>query len=606
MTSLTVSTDLPPPHWDLSDLFEGPDDPRLFEMLDTVHLDSKGLAERYKGKVAALVADEPAALATAIQEYERISQAAAKPMGYINLRFAADSSPENGALLQRIREKTTGATLPLLFFDIELAQVPTEVLDRAGEASALAAYRHFLRTVSARAAYRLSEAEERVLEEQANTGRRAFIRLYEEMISNFHFSMEGWERPLTLSEVLDLQQDSDRSVRETSAEALTRGLAPHARTLTFIFNTLIQDKATDDRLRGFEYPEQARHISNELAPEIVDLVVETTVAGYPLVARYYEAKRHLLGLDKLAHYDRYAPIALKETPISFGSAQERVLSAFREFHPEYAAAAAAFFDNGWVDAATGPTKRGGAFCSYVTPDLHPYIFVNYLGKSSDVRTLAHELGHGIHSFVSRDQTLLNFHGTLPMAEVASTFAEMLVFESQQKQEKDLTQQLAATAQQIDQAIATIFRQAALYRFEQAIHAERKNGELSTARYGEIWQEKLGEMFGGSVTLEPGHALWWSYVRHFVATPFYVYAYTFGEMLAYALFTQYQAQGAATFAPNYLSLLRSGGSQSPQELVHPLGVDLADAHFWQGALAAFEAQVTRFESLAAEAAKNTGS
>lgn len=535
MTSLsTLSTS--PPQWDLSDLYTGPDDPRLFSTLEQARKEAETFATTYRGQIARLADTETPRLAQAFRDYEAISQSVAKPISFANLRFAADSSPENGAFFQGIREKTTAATLPLLFFDVELTQVLEELLKRAAADPALSNYAHYLQTVLARASFRLTEPEERVLEEQSNTGRRAFVRLYEEIIANFRFRMPGSDTEQTLSALLDLQQDPDREVRKASADALTEGLAPHGRTLTFIFNTLIQDKATDDRLRGYTYPEQARHINNELPPETVATVVETAVAGYPLVARYYEAKRRLLGLETLAHYDRYATILASEPTIPFGEARDSVLSAFHNFHAEYAAAAVAFFENGWIDAAPGAAKRGGAFCSYITPDLHPYIFLNYLGKPGDVRTLAHELGHGIHSYVSRDQSPLNFHGTLPMAEVASTFAEMLVYEAQEKREGNPARQLAAAAQQIDQAISTIFRQAALYRFEQAIHAERRKGELSTVRYGELWQEKVGEMFGGSVIMEPGHSLWWTYVRHFVATPFYVYAYTFGEMLAYALFT----------------------------------------------------------------------
>jgi oligoendopeptidase F len=594
------------PQWELVDLFSGTDDPRLLSTLEDAGRDAEAFAAAYRGQITRLAREDTPRLAQAFRDYEAINQKVAKPISFASLRFAADSSPENGAFFQSMREKTTSATLPLIFFDVELTEVPEDVLQKAAAAPALADYAHYLRTVLVRAPFRLTEAEERVLEEQSNTGRRAFVRLYEEIIANFRFRMPGSDREYTLSAILDLQHDPDREIRKASADALTEGLSAHERTITFIFNTLIQDKATDDRLRGFNYPEQARHIDNELSPETVNTVIETTVAGYPLVARYYEAKRRLLGLETLTHYDRYAPILSAEPNIPFDKAQHSVLSAFERFHPEYAAAAGAFFENRWIDAAPSATKRGGAFCSYITPDLHPYIFLNYLGKTSDVRTLAHELGHGIHSFVSRGQTMLNFHGTLPMAEVASTFAEMLVYEAQEKEETDPARQLAAAAQQIDSAIATIFRQAALYRFEQAIHAERKKGELSTARYGELWQENVGAMFGDSVVLEPGHALWWTYVRHFIATPFYVYAYTFGEMLAYALFTRYQTDGAAAFAPNFLTLLRYGGSRSPQELVAPLDVDLSDAQFWQGALSAFENQVAHFEALAEQAVKNTGS
>lgn len=605
---MNEATDTPAhaPAWDLSDLFHGPDDPRLDLTLAEAKHRAEAFASRYKGQIGRLAAEDAPGLSEALRAYEAILQESAKPATYANLRFAADSAPENGALFQRVRERTTEASLPLLFFDVELTQVPAETLAAAAAHPALANYTHYLTTVQARAAFRLSEPEERILEEQANTGRRAFVRLFQELTSNLEFTIPGKEKPLTLPEALDLQRDTDRTVRETSAAAITDGLQPQARTITFLFNTLIQEKATEDRLRGYAYPEQARHLGNELAPETVEIVVQTAERGHPLVARYYEAKRRLLGLDKLLHYDRYAPVVSDERIISFPLARDMVLSAFAGFHPDYAAAARAFFDNGWMDVPPRPGKRGGAFCSYVTPDLHPYIFLNYLNKPGDVRTLAHELGHGIHSYLSRGQSYLNFHGTLPMAEVASTFAEMLVFDARQAQERDPLALLGQYADQIDQAIATIFRQAALYRFEQAIHAARRSGELSVARFGELWQENVGAMFAGSVEMGPGHANWWTYVSHFVATPFYVYAYTFGEMLAYALYTRFRAEGAAAFAPGYLEMLRLAGARSPRDLVAPLGVDLDEPAFWQGALSAFEEQVTRFEELSKQAGKITSS
>ncbi len=458
---------------------------------------------------------------------------------------------------------------------------------------------HYLQTVANRARFRLSEAEERVLEERANTGQRAFVRLYEEIVSNMRFSYNNGDKPLTLSETLNLQNHPDRTVRREGASALSTGLETHARTIGYVFNTLLQDKATEDRLRGYAYQEQARHIANELTPETVEIVVQTAEEGFGLVARFYKAKRKILGYDRLYHYDRYAPISDEREKIEYSDARDITLSAFADFDPAYEAAAQAFFTGGWIDAEARDGKRGGAFCSYITPDKHPFIFLNYLGKQGDVRTLAHELGHGIHSFLSRDQSLFNFHGTLPIAEVASTFAEQLVFEKQRAAtaQADPQKYRALLSEQIEQALATIFRQAVLYRFEQAIHkARRESGELTVEQFGALWQENVGAMFGESVTLEDGHALWWSYVRHFVATPFYVYAYTFGEMLALALFHKYRTEGKASFAPRYLEFLRSGGSQSPADLVAPLGVDLQDAAFWRGALAVLEEQIKAFESL----------
>ena len=592
MTDLQLAA----PAWDLGDLFDGPDDPRVEEALVHGKERAERFAARYKGRIAPLELS-PEELAQALSEYEGLQQSLAKPGAFAGLRFAAEANAANGAFFQKVRERTTEASLPLLFFELELMAADEARLSALRADEALRPYDHYLDTARAFAPYRLSEAEERVLEEQANTGRRAWTRLFEEITSNLRFTLEGREKPLTLSEVTDLQHHPDREVRRASADALTRGLEENARTLAYVFNTLLQDKATEDRLRGYQYQEQTRHLSNELTPEVVETVVETATEGYGLVARYYRAKRDLLGLDSLAHYDRYAPLALDEKTIPYEGAREMILAAFAGFDSAYQEAAGAFFEGDWIDAQTREGKRGGAFCSYTTPDSHPYIFLNYLGKPGDVRTLAHELGHGVHAYLSRGQGYLQFHGTLPMAEVASTFAEMLVFEKQSGEADDRTR-LALYAHQIEQAIATIFRQAALYRFEQSIHRERRGqGELTVERFGALWQEHIQAMFGDSVTLEPGHSVWWSYIRHFVASPFYVYAYTFGEMLAMALYRRCQEEGAASFAPRYLAMLEAGGSRSPAELVRPLGVDLADGAFWRGALDVLEAQVSEFEALA---------
>jgi oligoendopeptidase F len=584
------------PSWNLSDLFCGPDDPRIDETLVQATEDAAALAARSRGRIAALAADDPAALADILRGYEAIQQTLAKPSSYASLRFAAETTAENGAFLQRVRERVTAATVLTLFLNDELTNLGAETLAALAEHPMLSGYAHYLGVVRARTPYRLSEPEERVLEETANTGRRAFVRLFEELNASLRFRMPGEDRDRTLPETVSLQQSPDRTQRRVSADVLSAGLASQARTIAYLFNTLLQDKATTDRLRRHAYPEEERHIANELAPEISETVVGVAEKGFPLVARYYRAKADLLGIEQLTHYDRYAPVGGDASSQPFGEAQKTVLAGFAELSPEYAATAQRFFDGGWIDAMPRPSKRGGAFCSFVTPDLHPYVFLTYLGKSSDVRTLAHELGHGIHSYLARDQTYLNYHGTLPMAEVASTFAEMLVFDYQQRRESDPRRLLTLYATQIDQAIATLFRQATMYRFEQAIHRERRRGEISVQRFGEIWQESVGAMFGDSLKLDAGHELWWSYVPHFVATPFYVYAYTFGVMLAYALFARMMADGAQRFAPGYLELLRLGGSCSPRDLVRPLGVDLDDPAFWQGAVEAFEAQVVRFEAL----------
>jgi oligoendopeptidase F len=582
------------PIWDLSDLAAGPDDPQLFLALDVVSHAANAFSTRYQQQLATL---SPIELAVAIAEYESLHQRAAKPLSYASLRFAADTAVENGALMQRLREKTTTATLPLLFFSIELGAINSKRLEELTEQPELENYQHYLNAIKLSARYKLSEAEEKIIEEKANTGSRALARLFRELTSALRFELNNAK--LTLSEISNLAFDPDQSVRTAAAEALSDGLKPQLRTLAFIYNNLLQDKATEDRLRGFESPEAARHLSNELSEKIVETVCQSAEASYPLVGRYYQAKRKLLHLETLYHFDRYAPIAPTAEPeISFDEAQRRVLQACENFDPEYAKIGREFFENAWIDAAPGPNKQGGAFCSYVAPDHHPFLFQSYLGKASDMNTLMHELGHGIHGALSRKQTLLNFHGTLPMAEVASTFAELLLF-AEEEARAEPEQRLALYAQTIESTFATIQRQTAMYRFEQAVHQQRKNGEISVEQFGALWQEKMGAMFAGSVTLGESHEATWSFIPHLIGTPFYVYAYAFGKLLAMALFRKYQ-KGGASFARNYLQLLELGGSKTPAELVAPLGVDLSDPTFWAGALELLDGWIVTFETLAEQA------
>ena len=579
--------------WNLADLYAGMDDPRIDETLNQSQARAEKLQADYKGRINApdLTAQT---LGGALREYEALQQEAYKPITYASLLFAADTADATkGAFLQKMRERGTQLTLPLLFLDLELAAAPDVVLAPLLDDPAVAPYKHYVETVRAAREHVLSEAEERLMEELANTGGRAFDRLFDELTSAATFTLNGEE--LSQAQVISRTMDPDRETRRTAAQAFTEGLTRLSPTVTFIFNTLMQDKNVQDRLRRFETPQQSRHLANELDEATVTLVVNTVVQNYPLVARYYKIKREILGLDTLTHYDRYAPLFEAEGTITFPEAQKIVLDSFGSFSPEMESRAAEFFDKHWIDAPAVKGKSSGAFCSYVTPDTHPYVLMNYLGRIKDVMTLAHELGHGVHASLSRKQTLLNFHGTLPLAELASTFGEMLVFEKV-TQQATLKDKLALYAEKIEGAIATIPRQTALYRFEQAIHGHRRTkGELTTEEFGDYWQTEIQAMFGDSVELGDEHRLWWSYISHFIGSPFYVYAYSFGELLVLSLFQQSKRDGAA-FADKYLGMLEAGGSLSPQELVSTVGVTLTDPAFWQGGFDALSVLVDDFEAL----------
>jgi oligoendopeptidase F len=583
----------------LDDLFGGLDDPRISATLAAAEDRAARFEERYRGRI-----DHPELSATtlrkAIAEYEAILQEKAKPMVYASLLFSADTSdPARGAFLQRMRERSTQIAVKLLPFELELMRADEERMRALLAEPSLAPYRHFVEVARTFRDHRLSEAEEKVLEEKANTGPRAFRRLFEEVTSNIPFRVErdGKTETLTQPEVLARMRDPDREVRRTAAAGFSNGLAENARVLTFIFNVLIQDKSVDDRLRRYDFPEAARHLSNELSPETVDLVVESVVRHYPLVARYYRTKRQIMGVEVLTHYDRYAPLFAAKEEVPFERGQALVLDAFRVFSPTLEERAAEFFQKGWIDAEPRKGKRGGAFCSYVTPDLHPYIFANYLNRLDDVMTLAHELGHGVHASLSRGQSYLNFQGTLPLAELASTFGEMLVFEKLQGTASP-EDRLALYADKIEGTIATVFRQAALYRFEQATHRRRREkGELTTDEYSAIWQEETQAMHGDSVRLGDEHRFWWLYISHFISSPFYVYAYAFGELLVMALYERYRKVGPA-FVSRYIKLLEAGGSESPQALMARVGIDLNDPAFWQGGLRVVEGMIAEFERLSA--------
>lgn len=586
-----------PPRWSLDDLFSGIDDPRIEETLNRSLERARKFEERYREAMFSPEL-EPGTLLEAIREYESLQQESARPLAYAGLHYSTDTGdPQRGALLQRTQESMTQVSIHLLFFELALLKMPDDLAQRLIESEALEPYRHYLQVTRAFAGHDLSEPEERILEEKANTSSRAFTRLFQETTSNQIFTLEWEGETMTLnqSEVLALLRRPERELRQRAARSFTEGLEDLNRTLTFIFNTLIQDKAVEDRLRNYAEPEESRHLSNELDAETVETVMQSCETHYGLVERFYRLKREILGYDTLTHYDRYAPLYDTQETVEFPEAQRMVLESFEEFSPRIKGAAEAFFAGGWIDAEPRQGKQGGAYCSYVTPDLHPYIFMNYLDRMDDVMTLAHELGHGVHAYLSREQSYFNYHGTLPLAELASTFAEMLVFEKLQSG-ATLKDRLALYAEKIEGAFATIFRQAAMFRFEQRLHrARREQGELTPEVIGEIWQDEIQKMFGDSVVLGEEHRIWWSYIPHFIGSPFYVYAYSFGELLVFALYRMYQEEGGS-FPDRYIDLLRQGGSKSPHELMAQMGIDLRDPGFWEGGMRVLEELVERFEGL----------
>lgn len=577
--------------WDLSVFYASPDDPAIQRDLTEVQAAAERFAERYRGRVGSLSAAE---LAEALQELESIYEKMGRLSAYSSLHWTTNTAdPVRGALMQRINEADSQMDQTLLFFTLEWTQLSDEAAQIADD-PALSRYRHYLHKQRRYRPHLLSEPEEKILNEKAVTGRQAWARFFEETVSSLRYEWEGQQVPQAV--VLRQLYAPEREVRKRAADSLTAGLRPHVRTLSYIFNTLLADKASEDRLRKYPTWLSARNLSNETTDEAVQALVNAVTGRYDIVQRYYTIKRRLLGLDELFDYDRYAVLPSAETRYTWDAARQIVLDAFGAFAPRMADVARQFFDQNWIHAPVVPNKTGGAFSHPTVPSAHPFILLNYTGTVRDVMTLAHELGHGVHQYLSRPHGFFGAYTPLTTAEMASVFGEMLVFNDLMARESDPSARLAMLASKIEDTFATVFRQISMNRFEDAIHtARRQEGELSVERFNEFWLQTQRAMFGQSLTLREDYGIWWSYIPHFIRTPGYVYAYAFGELLVLALFSQYKQEGAA-FAPRYLEVLSSGGSDSPERILAKVGVDLTDPNFWQQGLQIIDDMVSDLEAL----------
>ncbi|MGH9341062.1 MAG: M3 family oligoendopeptidase [Acidobacteriota bacterium] len=578
-------------HWKLEDLYDNLD--RLEEDIRKADAQADAFSENYKGRVSSL---EAPALADALAEFERILDRIGRVSTYAYLNWCTHTDlPERGALFQKTREATTQIHQKILFFEIEWVHVDENRADRLLKEERLSPYRHYLENQRLMKDHVLSEPEEKILSEKSITGSGAWSRFFEETLGATRFSFRGQE--LTAQEVLSNLYETDRQLRRDAAMALTEGLQSRLRELTFTFNIILADKASDDRLRRFSSWLSSRNLSNEISDESVSALIEAVTGRYDLVARFYNLKRKLLGLDELHDYDRYAPLEQVRKTFKWDQARDIVLDAYEAFEPQIAAIARQFFDSQWIDAPVRSGKRGGAFSHSAVPSAHPYIMLNYTGNIRDIQTLAHELGHGVHQYLSREQGLLQCRPPLTMAETASVFGEMLVFERLYEMETSPETRLAMLASKIDDTMATVFRQITMNLFEDSIHTTRRTaGELSSEKFGELWLKSQNEMFQGSVSLGDHYKIWWSYIPHFIEAPGYVYAYAFGDLLVLALYARYRAEGRP-FVGKYLDLLREGGSDWPHVLIGKLGVDLNDSSFWQQGLSAIERLIDQAEELA---------
>lgn len=591
-----VATDAPATgaedvRWNLTDLYASERD--LDTDLETTEAEATAVAARYRGRLADLGAAE---LAAALGEIAAVHDRAGRAYTYAYLAWSTDTEDAGrGALLQRVREAYTRIGQSLLFVDVEWAGLDPERAAQLVESPELGPYKHYLELKTEARDHVLSEPEERVLAEKAVTGWSAWNRFFDETLGAARFKVRGDRLPL--QQATAKLHDPDRRLRRDVQEGVTEGLRGLQRPLTYVFNTVLADKASSDRMRGYDSWVASRNEANEIDAPSVDALITAVTGRYDLVARFYNLKRRLLGYEELYDYDRYAPTGSAERFVPWGEARAMVLDAYGSFHPEMGEIVQRFFDERWIDAPPDAGKRGGAFSHGAVPSAHPYILMNYTGRLRDVQTLAHELGHGVHQYLAREQGVYHADTPLTTAETASVFGEMLTFQRTLAALQNPADRLALLVEKIDDSMATVFRQVTMNRFEDRIHTHRRErGELTPDEFAEHWMATQTAMYGDSVTLTDNYRLWWSYIPHFVHTPGYVYAYAFGELLVLALYERYQSEGEG-FASKYRDLLAAGGSDWPHELVGNLGIDLRDPGFWNQGLDAIGALVAEAEGLA---------
>jgi oligoendopeptidase F len=583
--------------WDVEPLVDGGGPDRALAMLDEAKQRADRFAEAYKGKVADLDAAE---IAAAMRELEEILDLVGRAGSYAALRYAIDTQdPERGSLLQQVHERGAAIETALLFYDLEWNELDDQRADELIGSDELERWRHHLRTLRRFRPHQLSEPEERILTEVDVTGSSAFRRLFTEQISAVTVELDDADAPVQLMEALSRLESPERDRRAAAASAVTASLGGGVRTRAYIFNTLLGDKATKDRLRSYEHWLASRNLANEASDESVAALVEAVVSRYEVARRWYRLKARLLGIDRLAYYDRMAPVAATERTIGYEEARELVLDCYRRFSPELGTVAAEFFAGDYIDAPPLPGKRGGAFCSYVVPSAHPYVMLNFTARPRDAMTMAHELGHGVHASLARPRGIFEFSTPLTVAETASIFGETIVLGRLLEDAPDAGERLALLADSLDGAVGAVFRQIAMNRFEDRVHARRReSGELTVDAFASIWLETQTDMLGDSVELADEYGLWWSYVPHFIDTPGYVYAYAYGHLLALSVYRRYEELGD-DFVPSYLELLRAGGSMAPEELGAIVGVDLTDPGFWSSGLDLIEGQLEAAEAAARE-------
>jgi oligoendopeptidase F len=586
------------PEWNLADLYPSIDAPEIGRDLDKLDADCAAFETAYKGKLAEGVAaaDGGTWLAGAVKSYEAIDDLAGRLISFAGLIHAGDTvDPAISKFYGDVSERITAASVHLLFFTLELNRIDDAVVEKAMQTPELGHYRPWIEDSRKDKPYQLEDRIEQLFHEKSISGYAAWNRLFDQTISSLRFKVGGKE--LAIEPTLNLLQDRAPAKRKVAAQALAKTFKAQERTFALITNTLAKDKEISDRWRGFGDIADARHLSNRVEREVVDALVASVRAAYPRIShRYYALKARWFKKKKLPHWDRNAPLPFAATgSIPWSEAQQMVLSAYGAFSPQMADIAERFFTDRWIDAPVRQGKAPGAFSHPTTPSAHPYVLLNYQGKPRDVMVLAHELGHGVHQVLAAQNGPLMAPTPLTLAETASVFGEMLTFKRLLAATKAGKQRQALLAGKVEDMINTVVRQIAFYSFERAIHTERRNGELTAERIGEIWMSVQGESLGPAIDIRPGYETYWMYIPHFIHSPFYVYAYAFGDCLVNSLYAVYE-KAADGFAERYLAMLSAGGTKHYSELLKPFGLDAKDPTFWDGGLSVIEGMISELEAM----------
>jgi len=587
----------PLPEWNLADLYPGADSPQLRGDLDNISGTCEAFALKAKGKLDAVAREAPDTLAAWLADYEAIQDRMGRIASFAGLLYAGETTDATRAKFYGdVQQRLTDASTHLLFFELELNRIDDAVMTQAlSHSPALADYRPWITDLRRERPYQLDDRLEQLFLEKSVTGAAAWNRLFDETIAALRFDVEG--ENLALEPTLNRLQDTDPDRRRAAAEALGVTLKQNLRVFTLITNTLAKDKDIADRWRGFGDMAASRHLSNRVEPEVVEALVSAVKAAYPRLShRYYALKARWFGKEMLDHWDRNAPLPrVEQREFSWAEARDSVLSAYGRFSPELAAIAGRFFDERWIDAPVRPGKAPGAFSHPTVPSAHPYILLNYQGKPRDVMTLAHELGHGVHQVLAAHNGALMAPTPLTLAETASVFGEMLTFRSLLAATTDKTARRALLAGKVEDMLNTVVRQIAFYDFERRIHGERLQGELTSDVIGNLWMEVSRESLGPAIRLHPGYETYWAYIPHFIHSPFYVYAYAFGDCLVNSLYAVYE-RAETGFAEKYLAMLSAGGTRHHSELLKPFGLDASEPDFWTLGLSLIERMIGELEAM----------